>query len=101
MFLHFYRLRMCRYAEALVRGSKREMLQSIRLQYNLMQLGNELLCSGRAFAAAGKPRQRGSSEIETALCALKAMAGPTYSTRTKSLDHPARARDLATRGLVE
>lgn len=99
MSRYFYRLRMCSYAEALVRCSKRETLQRIRLQYNLMQLGNELVCSDLAFGAAGQPLERGSKLIETVPCALDSMAGPIYNRRTTWLDHCTRARDVAARGL--
>lgn len=57
MFRYFYRLRMYSYAEALVRGSKRETVQRIRLQCILMQLGNELVSSPRAVGATGQPRR--------------------------------------------
>lgn len=41
MASHFYRLRMGAYAETLFRCSKREKLQMIWLQCNLMRLGSE------------------------------------------------------------
>lgn len=55
MFRYFYRLRMYSYAEALVRGSKREIILRIRLQCTLMQLGNQLASSRQAVGAAGQP----------------------------------------------
>ncbi|MGY4502256.1 hypothetical protein ACVWYH_006213 [Bradyrhizobium sp. GM24.11] len=97
----FYRLRMGRSAEALVRGSKRETLQRIRLQFHLMQLGNELMCSGRAFGAAEQPVECGSNDLETDLYALESMANPLYTTTTIPRDHRGLARDLPARGLVK
>ncbi|MDA9446082.1 hypothetical protein XI01_05010 [Bradyrhizobium sp. CCBAU 21360] len=42
MASHFYHLRMGRYAETLVRRSKRDTEERIWLQFNLMPLGSEI-----------------------------------------------------------
>ncbi|WP_439366181.1 hypothetical protein ACNJYD_09975 [Bradyrhizobium sp. DASA03005] len=51
MVRHFYRLRMRTFAAALRQHSRREMLQKVRFQYSLMQLGNELKSSKPSIAA--------------------------------------------------
>lgn len=55
MASHFYRLRMGAYAETLFRCSKREKLQMVWLQCNLMRLGNEVIRSGHWSIAADQP----------------------------------------------
>ncbi|WP_271595964.1 hypothetical protein [Bradyrhizobium sp. CCBAU 25360] len=52
MVRHFYRLRMRTFAAALRQHSRREMLQTIRFQYSLKQLGNELKSSDKRCIAA-------------------------------------------------
>lgn len=52
MASHFYRLRMGAYAETLFRCSKREKLQMIWLQCNLMRLGSEVIRSEHWSIAA-------------------------------------------------
>ncbi|WP_128947432.1 hypothetical protein [Bradyrhizobium zhanjiangense] len=99
MVRHFYQLRMGRYAEALVRRSKRETLQKIWLQYNLMQLGNEVVCSERSYGAAGQSLGRETGETETVPCALRPIAERVSSPRTISVDIPC-ARDRVARELV-
>lgn len=55
MASHFYRLRMGAYAETLFRCNKREKLQMIWLQCNLMRLGNEVIRSEHWSIAADQP----------------------------------------------
>lgn len=52
---HFYRLRMGAYAETLFRCSKREKLQMMSLQCNLMRLGSEVMRSEHWSVAADQP----------------------------------------------
>lgn len=55
MASHFYRLRMGPYAETLFRCSRREKLQMIWLQCNLMRLGSEAIRSEHRSIAADQP----------------------------------------------
>lgn len=76
MASHFYRLRMGAYAETLFRCNKREKLQMIWLQCNLMRLGNEVIRSEHWSIAADQPvRYEHGAEIaskgETTLDDLK------------------------------
>lgn len=77
MASHFYRLRMGAYAETLFRCNKREKLQMIRLQCNLMRLGNEVIRSEHWSIAADQPvrHEHGAVKIasrgETTLDGLK------------------------------
>lgn len=77
MARHFYRLRMGAYAETLFRCSKREKLQMIELQCNLMRLGNEVIRSEHWSIAEDQPvrHEQGSAKIarrgETTLDDLK------------------------------
>lgn len=66
MASHFYRLRMGAYAETLFRCSKREKLQMISLQCNLMRLGSEAIRSERKSIAADQPvrHERGAARTD-------------------------------------
>ncbi|MFK4492501.1 hypothetical protein [Bradyrhizobium sp. USDA 336] len=65
MVRQFYRLRLRTFAAALRQHSRREMLQKVRFQYSLMQLGNELKSSDKRCIAAGHPLEleRGAIEV--------------------------------------
>lgn len=76
MASHFYRLRMGAYAETLFRCNKREKLQMVWLQCNLMRLGNEVIRSEHWSIAADQPvrYEHGAAKIargETTLGDLK------------------------------
>lgn len=66
MASHFYRLRMGAYAETLFRCSKREKLQMIWLQCNLMRLGSEVIRSKHWSIAADQPvrHEHGAAPID-------------------------------------
>jgi len=64
MVRHFHRLRMRTFAAALRQHSRREMLQTIRFQYSLLQLGNELKSSDQPCIAAGDPLELNGRAIE-------------------------------------
>lgn len=90
MSRYFYRLRMCRLRRGI--GARQQARDAAKntVQYNLMQLGNELVCSHLAFGAPGQPLERGSKEIETVTCALE--AGPfTTEERRRLIIVPARS----------
>lgn len=77
MASHFYRLRMGAYAETLFRCSKREKLQMIWLQCNLMRLGSEVIRSEHWSVPDNQPvrHEHGAAKIarrgETTLDDLK------------------------------
>lgn len=77
MASHFYRLRMGAYAETLFRCSKREKLQMVWLQCNLMRLGSEVIRSEHWSIPVNQPvrHEHGAAKIarrgETTLDDLK------------------------------
>lgn len=66
MASHFYRLRMGAYAETLFRCSKREKLQMIWLQCNLMRLGSEVIRSEHWSIPASQPVRHEHDAAKTA-----------------------------------
>lgn len=59
MASHFYRLRMGRYAETVVRRSKRDTQERMWLQFHLMRLGNEIARSEHWTSLADQSVRRG------------------------------------------